>query len=523
MTAPFLNDERRPSPAEKLHELFAGGPWHGTYRPEPTPLPGVKVEIKRTAKTLRGGPTPELWRQHLAGEQPLGICPLLPYDTCQWGAIDIDAYDDLDHRALVERIKAAGLPLVVCRSKSGGAHFYVFLAEPMSAAGLRQRLIEIAVALGYPPDTEIFPKQTSNTDIDKAGGWINMPYFDAENTNRYAVKGSGLAMTVPEFLEAAERARISPDALMALKVSSPAKTGVKAETSPTPDEFEALLGGWLRKLAEAPSGKADDTLMQVARDIGRWASTIDIDYPGVQQKVLEAWHERGKSDADFHAQYHSNLAAGQKKGGPPRLMTNGRTYPVIDKIVVITGGEADEWRLTLRGWGDITLPVKDVMHYYTFNVRCAEQLGAIFDQIKQDRWYELLRPARAAATFEEIPEAETQEHEMRELLRVFLTNKHSAENLEEVLLGRPFHDEKERRRYFLFDKFCVFLNGHTTSFGKLKPNIVGRWVRRAIGKENLIETKKKIKSDYYKIYYVPDDLFKPPPEIPLPKLEKPPI
>ncbi|NTG86374.1 hypothetical protein G6L15_09505 [Agrobacterium rhizogenes] len=526
-------NERWADYSARLNALFAGGPWHGTYRPEPTPLPGVKVEIRSTAKTLPGRADPELWRLHLAGEQPLGVVPIRDDDTCLWACIDVDSYIDLDHAATVKRLKREKLPLLVCKSKSNGMHIFAFLKEPVSAADVRRKMREIATGLGYPADTEIFPKHDTavgdgeNTS-HKHSAWLNMPYFDSEETTRYAVMDNGLDMHLREFLDLAERSRLSPDDFMALRMSSPAKAedrNAGRGAAPSADEFDRLLAGWLRKLSEAIPGKADDTLMQIARDIGRWASAITIDYQAVQDQVIEAWYARGKNDADFHAQYHRCVDDGRKKGDPPRLADGGGgdRFPDIDKIVVLVGGEEDEWRLTLRGWGDIVLPVRDVMHYYTFNVRCAARLGAIFDQLKQDTWYERLREARAQATFEKIPETETPEYEMRELLRKFLTDKHKAEEIDEVLLGKPYLDENEGRRYFRFGDFQKFLLREDSSFGKMKPNIAGRWVRRAIGTENLVETKKTIKGVAIKLYHVPAELFDATPELSLPKLEKPPI
>ncbi|WP_414815249.1 TOTE conflict system archaeo-eukaryotic primase domain-containing protein [Rhizobium sp. IY2] len=521
-----INNESR-AYAERFHVLFAGATTHhGTYRHEPTLVePGEKMSIRGSARTIREPPTPTLWERHLDGAAPLGICPLRPDDTCLWGCIDDDDRK-ADHAALVRRVRAAGLSAIVCRSKSGGAHLYFFLSSPMPAVDLQQKLREIATSLGYPPETEIFPKQARNSDIDKTGGWLNVPYFGGDGTDRYAVKDSGLAQSVAEFLDLAERSSVTPAQLMALKASPDRPNSAHAGGDLTSDEFEKMLARWLRKLAEAPHGTRDDKLMRVARDVGRCSAVITIDKPAAEWRAREVWRKLGKNDQEFDEQWKHNVEWGEKEGNPPRLGDGdggGGRFPDIDRIVVLVGGEEDEWRLTLRGWGDIVLPVKEVMHYYTFNVRCAARLGAIFDQVKQDTWYEKLREARAQATFEKIPETETPEYEMRELLRVFVTDKHRAETLDEVLLGKPYLDEDEGRRYFLFKDFQKFLLRGDSSFGRMKPNIAGRWVRRAIGTENLIETKKMIKGKPVKVHYVPAELFDATPKLPLPKTERPPI
>ncbi|UWM77430.1 hypothetical protein N1937_09505 [Rhizobium sp. WSM4643] len=526
MTLQPIDNFKGRSAAERLHFLFAGAiAHHGTYRHEPTLVePGEKISIRGSARTIRKEPTLELYGRHLEGAAPLGICPLRPDDTCLWGCIDDDDRK-VDHAALVRRVRAAGLSAIVCRSKSGGAHLYFFLSSPMPAADLQGKLREIATSLGYPPETEVFPKQTRNADIDKTGGWLNLPYFGGDGTDRHAVKETGLALSVAEFLDLAERSAMTPEQFMTLKASPDRPSSAHAGGDVTSDEFEKMLARWLRELAGAPHGKRDDILMQVARDVGRCSSVIAIDKPAAEWQARVVWRKLGKNDQEFDQQWKHNVEWGEKKGNPPRLCDGdggGGRFPDIDGIVVLVGGEEDEWRLTLRGWGDITLPVREVMHFYTFNVKCAARLGAIFDQMKQDAWYQKLRDARDQATFEQIPEAETPEYEMRELLRVFLTDKYRADTLDEILLGKPYLDEDEGRRYFQF-KFQKFLLRMDSSFGKLKPNVAGRWVRRAIGKENLIETKKMIKGKAIKVYYVPAEIVDPTPELPLPKVEKPPI
>ncbi|TBC94165.1 hypothetical protein ELH26_09135 [Rhizobium leguminosarum] len=342
--APTEHDSTFPA---RFHELFGSNElWHGTYKPEPTPIaPGVKVEIRSTAKTLPGAPNPELWRQHLAGEQPLGVIPIREDDTCTWAVIDVDELD-FDHAAIAARLRRDGLPLVVCRSKSGGGHLFLFLSEPIAASVIRRRMREIATALGYPPETEVFPKHDTATSPEhKHSAWLNMAYFQGDETNRYGVKENGLAMSVDEFLDVAEAARLTLAQLEGLKASTPSKADRKKQDgdskAPTPAEFEKLLDGWLRILAEATPGKADNTLTAVARDVGRWASVIDMNLTTIEQRAREAWRQRGKPDAEFDAQWERNVRWGQRRGDPPRLSEAAAT-PLI-RLLADVPMEPIEW------------------------------------------------------------------------------------------------------------------------------------------------------------------------------------
>ena len=78
--------------------------------------------------------TRDKWINHLEGKEPsLGIIPIDDNNQCKWGAIDIDTYDGFDYKKLIKQIVEKKLPLVVCKSKSGGAHVFLFVSEPALA------------------------------------------------------------------------------------------------------------------------------------------------------------------------------------------------------------------------------------------------------------------------------------------------------------------------------------------------------------------------------------------------------
>lgn len=147
--------------------------------------------------TLLSPATEEDYRRHIVGDLGLGIVPVNENGTCYFGAIDIDI-DTVDHKELYEKVAARNLPLSVCRSKSGGAHCYVFFKEPHPAVEVQTLLRKWASLLGYPSKTEIFPKQTKSTKAN-IGNWINLPYFNADMTVRYAVNTKG-SIELDEFL-----------------------------------------------------------------------------------------------------------------------------------------------------------------------------------------------------------------------------------------------------------------------------------------------------------------------------------
>ena len=189
---------------------------HGSFRITGTvPETGKK---KGRARTVTGPVNDTVWSEHFSieGREGLGLIPLLDDGVrVQWAAIDIDV-NDIDHSSLEAKVRQLGLPLVICRSKSGGAHCYSFLEEPCEAKTVVDALKNWSTALGY-PGVEVFPKQASReadpeTGKPRPGNWINLPYFGAAITNRYCVS-EGERLSLDGFIELAERSRVGKEAL----------------------------------------------------------------------------------------------------------------------------------------------------------------------------------------------------------------------------------------------------------------------------------------------------------------------
>ena len=142
---------------ERLKSIFAGlESAYGATK--------ITNEIRHDGKnevrsfTVKKPVTNELWENHLKGVEPaLGIVPINENNECKWGCIDIDTYP-FDHKKLINKIRKNNYPLIVIRSKSGGAHVFLFTEKFIPASLMRQKLQLMASNLGY-AKAEIFPKQ----------------------------------------------------------------------------------------------------------------------------------------------------------------------------------------------------------------------------------------------------------------------------------------------------------------------------------------------------------------------------
>ena len=127
---------------ERFKDIFTGlERAHGVTKVGHSNGNGTKVQGKSFIK--RDTVTDELWQNHLQGAESLGIIPINDDNQCQWGCIDIDSYAGFDHKKLVNKIKNLDLPLVVCRSKSGGAHVFLFTDNYVTAKLMQDKLTQI--------------------------------------------------------------------------------------------------------------------------------------------------------------------------------------------------------------------------------------------------------------------------------------------------------------------------------------------------------------------------------------------
>ena len=194
---------------KKFIEIFTGlERAHGCTYVEKKNADGTKIKGQSFVK--REPVTDVLWNNHLKGIEPsLGIIPINEQSKCIWGCIDIDSYAGFDHKKLIEKIKRLKLPMIVCRSKSGGAHVFIFTTVPVDAELIRNKLVSIGSVLGF-GSSEVFPKQIKLKSKDDTGNFLNLPYFNCTQSTRYAFQEDGKAATIDAFFKLYERNKLTP-------------------------------------------------------------------------------------------------------------------------------------------------------------------------------------------------------------------------------------------------------------------------------------------------------------------------
>lgn len=414
-------------------ERFAGFEGaYGTYVLDGKKTTAGKVTGKPT--TVRGTVTTELWEEHLAGRKPLGIVPIRSDNSCVWGCIDIDTYP-LDHAALIKKIRAAKLPLLVCRSKSGGAHLFLFASESVPAETVQHRLREMAAALGW-GRSEIFPKQTEILwEKGDIGNWLNMPYA-GHPTTRYAFKDDGTAMTIEEFLDAADALAQSPDAL-----DKPCEVEVADEFKDGPPCLQLLAKQGF------PQGTRNNGLYQLGvfykkafPEDGAWKEQLEranrsyMDPPLASDEVQLII--KSLSRKVYHYKCSDQPAASFCNATQCRLRKHGVGAGVGVEIanLVKLPTEPAMWFVDVNG-RRVHLKSDDLMAQYRFQRACLDQVSVLPPNMKNEAWRALLHELIENVQVKEIPPEDSAD---LAALKKFLASRPCKEGQprREVLLGR---------------------------------------------------------------------------------------
>ena len=179
-----------------------------------TSIDSDKNKIKPNYEWAGHPITDKDYLDHLAGKKSIGIQPCRIDKTVQFGCIDVDPpdYGAFKIEKYLTSIQQHKLPIVPILSKSGGLHCYVFLKEPIPTIDLIEALKAFLLPLELKPTTEVFPKQKELQKDDKGdikpGNFINLPYYNNGNSNRYAIDKNNSKLSIEEFIKFANESKV---------------------------------------------------------------------------------------------------------------------------------------------------------------------------------------------------------------------------------------------------------------------------------------------------------------------------
>jgi len=449
--------------AHKFFELFQGLDRAHT---EWTPGPAVAGKQKREGRyiTKRDPVTPALWQAHIDGKVGLTIIPIRDDATVLFGAIDIDVYD-LDLHTLETKVEACGLPLIVCRTKSGGAHLYCFFKEPVAAKLVKERLSEWALHLGH-SGSEIFPKQTQLGGPNDVGNGINAPYFNAETPSRYAIK-DGAALDAERFLAyAAEKAltgeqfaAITLPELAAIEDGPPCLQAIMAEGVPRGGRNSTLFN--LAVYCRLRYGAEMAAKLKELHD-AYFKEPISAEIPLVvrsMQQKPDYYYTCGQPPICHHCNKTlcraRKYGIGNADGDDPGVTFGGLTQ--INSVPPVYVLDVNDARIELTS--------AELVSYRSIQLKAIEKLRIFPKPFK--KWQDFLRETLLPNTaIIEVPESVGAEGEFWCRVRDYCTETAEARSWSELSLKKPFTEEGVT--YFVFDGLQEYLR--RTGFTAIKKS-----------------------------------------------------
>jgi len=435
---------------EKFIQIFKGlERAHGCTNIAPVTENGVKV--KGQSFVRRQPVTPQLWQDHLEGKQSLGIIPIRDDNKCIWGCVDIDSYAGFDHKKLIDKIKEAKLPLVVCRSKSGGAHVFLFAKEPVEAELMRDKLTEIKTVLGY-GGSEVFPKQIKLKSQDDTGNFLNLPYFNGNKSTRYAFLENGEAATLDGFFGLYERNKQTPQQLQKIKIERPV-----TEYSDAPPCIELMA------INKIPEGGRNNALFHYSvyakkKWPAEWKSRLTM------FNIAASTSPLSESEVDIIKKQHDKKEWGYKCNDVPmcnlcdKKLCRSRKYGIGEEIVFPLLSDLQKvklekpyYYLNVDGERLHLENVKFLKQQSLFQEACMEQLDFKPPTVKPKDWDMLINPLMKNHEPVEPPEGVATQDQLQNHLETFCLDRHIGSDIKDLKRGGVL--TKDGHHHFIFDRF----------------------------------------------------------------------
>ncbi len=431
-------------------------------------------KLKGQAITHKRPASLDDFKRHLNGAGPgIGAIPLREDNRVIFAALDIDI-KNIDHKKLELAIKAKSYPLVLCRSKSGGAHLYLFFSVPAEAHTVRDRLADWAAELGY-GGCEVFPKQSARAHPEDYGNWINLPYFNADKSERAALS-AGKWLTFPAFLDIAEKARVKFDNIKSRKKPKPDNKDPYFEAPPCIVHLSANGGfpdgtrnkglfnvavylkkrypdDWERKLNEYNGGICSPPLAQLeVNEIIKSVKRKTYSYTCAEDPIAPHCNKRECLLREYGiGESHEGMA---EIGGVTRYVT--------------APGDPVKWGLEVAGCR-VFVDNEVLYSRDLFNRHCMAELSMIPLQVSQPEWLRKLNAILSKTDTIQLPPDAGPSGILWEHIEMFCLQKAQAKTIDEVWTGRPFK-EKEVIWFRSVDLF-TYLDQRRIDYGSHKQNV----------------------------------------------------
>ena len=410
---------------------------------------GNKIKGKSFVK--REAITDNHWLDHLQGSQSLGVIPINDDNKCKWGCIDIDSYAGFDHAKLIKKIDQFKLPLLVFRSKSGGAHVFLFTVDYVSAGLMQDKLNEIRSVLGY-GGSEVFPKQRELKSKDDTGNFLNLPYYNGDDTVRYCFNKNAESVNLRTFYELYDATKITEEQLLELKIKRP-----ETPYSDGPPCIELMIQN---RVGEGGRNNALFHYGVYAKSKWpeNWKSKIilfnetamDKPLSDTEVNIITKQHE--KKDWGYKCNDQPMCSLCDKKLCKTRKFGIGQeaVFPNLSDLQVVNL-EEPYYYMNVDGDRLYLDSAKHLTNQSLFQEECVKQLRFNPPTLKTNEWKQKTNLLLENAEITEPAEGTGTKDILRNYLEDYCVNRIQKDDYEDLKNGGTY--TKEGYHYFVFDNF----------------------------------------------------------------------
>ena len=451
-------------------------------------------KLSGRALTISEPPSRKNFEDHLQGQDSiLGIIMLKEDNTCSFGCIDIDIRGTIVLNEKLEELekRIRDMPLVLCRSKSGGAHLYLFLDPPAKATKVVNKLNEFAAQLGY-GGVEIFPKQVKRANERDRGNWINLCYHGGDDSQRYAIK-NGKKLNLKQFLDYAETKRITiedlnsyqPKLIDMFEDGPPCLQHLSTMGFPEGTRNVSLfnVGVYYRK--KNPDDWQEDVMKHNYEHVDPPLSASEVS--GIVKGVAKKDYEYTCKQAPI-CNYCEKVKCIKRKFGVGSSVSG--TAIEIDSITKYEtyNKESVRWYIEIGG-ERIEITTDQLLDQKKLQRLCVERLNKCPSAMPGQRWEQRINELLEVVEIVNDPDDASPKGQFERFLDSFLTGKVQARHKDEIMNGKPWNDIESRRAYFRSEDLFIYLE--TRRYKYANQHQIWSWLREAGAERRAFKIKGK--------------------------------
>jgi hypothetical protein len=478
---------------EQFHEVFAGlTRAYGKY----TIGDNSNIKVEGTAKTISEPYTSKLWELHLTGKLGLGVIPINDENKCRWGCIDVDEYN-LNLEDLSKKFKKQNI--IICRSKSGGAHLFIFTKKFINAKLMIKKLKYICDSLHF-SKYDLFPRQDKIlTERGDTGNWLNMPYFKGEETDRYAIY-DGKALSPERFLKWIEK--FSLDNIEDINLGGIDKPETSEDLLPSgPPCLQHLVKQGF------PEGTRNNGLFNLGVYLRKahpddWEDKLEdmnlkyMNPPLKNREFSTVLYSLNKKEYN----YKCNEQPIQAYCDRPKCLTckfgvnDDGQMPSLNGITKIST-DPPCYFLTISEKRIGPLKSEQIINFNFFKKVVFENLNMLLPKIAEKLWIETVNDLMIKLEQVEAPDDSSNKGRLWDLLERFCTGSTASEVQEDLLRGKAV--VKKEITEFRINDFMEFLERHR--FKEFKLHEVTAYLKN----KGATHDSKKIKGKFTNFWQIP--------------------